>query len=75
MENPKSVSGGDVPSMLHSNSQESAYNVSCLLWVLDVGLGLMFRVRFRGLGLIFCYKTFGTAFYYICLPFFMLSLF
>ena len=45
MENPKSVSGGDVPSMLHSNSQESVYNVSCLLWVLDVGLGLMFRVR------------------------------
>ena len=33
MENPKSVSGGDVPSMLHSNSQESAFNVSCPLWV------------------------------------------
>ena len=49
MENPKSVSGGDVPSMLHSNSQESAYNVSCLLCrVLDVGLGLMFRVRLEG---------------------------
>ena len=45
MENPKSLSEGDVPSMLHSNSQESAYNVSCLLWVLDLGLGLRFRVR------------------------------
>ena len=48
MENPKSLSEGDVPSMLHSNSQESAYNVSCLLWVLDLGLGLRFRVRLEG---------------------------
>jgi len=28
MENPKSLSEGDVPSMLHSNSQESAYNAT-----------------------------------------------
>lgn len=44
MENPKSVSGVDVPGMLHSNSQESADNVSCLLWV-DLVLGFRFRVN------------------------------